>query len=249
MSPDTASNSVNEVAGNRWSSESTQNWQLPNGSSYNQKPGSQETGSDAVKKARKNHRVSSKKSERGIDRIQKLKEEAQHIKKNPASGGSRLGISLAYKLNEEIERGNDKMAYSIALTLAIIYDSWTASTTLLSSLFYILKIGFVVEWGTLFLSYFISAFLLYFLWGKGLLFGKWKLWLVYIIIAFFIPVLPAWDALPLKTVYTLYTWRVVKKRAKKAKNKKQALDLGRLSQKQMREINNNMVNLENIPDS
>ncbi len=117
---------------------------------------------------------------------------------------------LSEKLNREIERGNDFIAFSIALFLAMFKDG-------LEIVLDLTAVGLVPVLGQI-PGIFLSVFLTAFLWEKGW-FLKTRIKVIWWVLGFFIDNLPAANALPMSTLSVLYAWRIVRKRARAAEEK------------------------------
>jgi hypothetical protein len=117
---------------------------------------------------------------------------------------------LSDKLNKEIERGNDFIAFTFALLLAAIKDALDIGLTAM-------LVGLLPIIGAI-PGIFLSLFLTFFLWGKGW-FLKTKIKITWWVLGFFIDNLPAVDVLPMNTLLVLYAWRNVRKRARAAEEK------------------------------
>lgn len=141
--------------------------------------------------------------------------------------------SLAKKLNEEIEKGNDTTGFLIALSLAVLKD-------FLDIILDILLIGEIPGVGFI-PGLFLTSFLFFFMLGKGW-FLKWKIKFWYWILGLFVDGLPLVNALPMNSLLVLYAWRVTKKKASKAKLKLKNLE--NLSEKEIRELDEDISLLE-----
>jgi len=146
---------------------------------------------------------------------------------------------LAEKLNQEIERGNDFMAFTFALLLAGIKDTLDLGlTALLIGLFAFLgPFTFIFEIPGIFLS----AFLFAFLWGKGW-FLKGRIKIIRWILALFIDNIPGIDAFPMNVFMVLYAWRIVKKRARAAEEKLEKIK--ELTEKEIEDFNKDLSLLD-----
>ena len=129
---------------------------------------------------------------------------------------------VARKLNKLIEEGHDSAAFFIAIFLAAIKDSvdWG------SDLFLIGLIPIVGQLPGLF----ISAILMYFLWGKGW-FNKTKIKIIWWVFGLFFDNLPLLNDMPMTVFTVLMAWHVVRKKARKAEK-----DLEKLNEKTIEEL-------------
>jgi len=140
---------------------------------------------------------------------------------------------LAGKLNEEIEKGNDKTAFMIALLLAAFKDFLDVILTFL-------VIG-VIPGVTFSVGLFLTSFLFFFMLGKGW-FLRWKMKFYFWFLGLFIDGIPAVSVLPMNVMLVLYAWYKVKKRAEKAKSKLK--NLNNLTEKEIGDLNNDISLLE-----
>ena len=122
---------------------------------------------------------------------------------------------LAEKLNKEIEKGNDNMAFMIAIMLATFKDFIDIFLTLTF-------IGLIP--GTNFaVGLFLTSFLFFFMLGKGW-FLKWKIRVYFWVLGLFVDGLPGFSALPINTILVLYAWRLTKRRKDNAEIKLRNLE-------------------------
>ena len=140
---------------------------------------------------------------------------------------------LAEKLNKEIEKGNDNLAFIIAISLALIKD-------FLDIVLDILLIGEIPGVGFL-TGLFLTTFLFFFMLKKGW-FLKTKIKVYFWILGFFIDGLPLVNALPMNTLLVLYAWRLTKKRA--AKGKLKLANLNNLTENEIGKLDNDISLLE-----
>ena len=133
---------------------------------------------------------------------------------------------IAEKLNKQIAEGNDVLAFSIALALALIKDIVDVA------LDFIFGVGEIPVLGQI-PGYIISGILTFFLWGKGW-FLKPKIRLAYYGLGLFVDNLPLANNLPLQTLTVLYAWHNAREKAKQSQGWLQ--ELGRASEKRIREI-------------
>ena len=140
---------------------------------------------------------------------------------------------LVQKLNKEIADGHDSVAFMLAILLAIMKDG-------LDFILDILGVGLIPILGQI-PGYFLSAFLMVFLWGKGY-FLKGKIKIIYWIFGLFFDNLPAFNALPLNTLTVIYAWHVVRKRAGKAREKLD--DVKKLTEQEVEDLNNDISLLD-----
>ena len=147
--------------------------------------------------------------------------------------------SLAGKLNQEIERGNDFIAFMFALLLAAIKDTLDLGLTafLIGLLPFLGPFSFLFEVPGLFLSVFLTAFL----WGKGW-FIKTKIKIIWWTLGFFVDNLPGVDAIPMSTFSVLYAWRNIRKRAKAAEEKLEKIK--ELTEKEIEELDKDISLLD-----
>lgn len=133
------------------------------------------------------------------------------------------------KLNKEIERGNDFMAFMIALSLAALKDILDLGLN-------IALVGLLPIVGQI-PGFFLSVFLYLFLRGKGW-FIKTKIKIMWWILGFFIDNLPVVNSLPMNTLAVLYAWRIVRKRASSAERKLEKIK--ELTEQEIENINNDI---------
>lgn len=125
-----------------------------------------------------------------------------------------LAGRTAEKLNEMIEQGHETGAFVIAILLACIKDG-------MDDILDLLLIGNIPILGQL-PGFFVSATLMYFLWGKGW-FNTTKVKVIVWVLGFFIDNMPAVNALPLTVLSVIMAWHVVRKKARGAEEKLQNL--------------------------
>lgn len=137
---------------------------------------------------------------------------------------------LAQKLNEEIARGHDTAAFSIALLLAAAKDG-------LDIFLAGILIGLVPFWGQI-PGWFLTAFLAFFLWGKGW-FLNTRIKVAWWVLGIFFDNLPVVNTLPMSILTVLYAWHIVRKRAAAAEKK---LDkIKKLTEKEITALNENIA--------
>lgn len=140
---------------------------------------------------------------------------------------------LAVKLNEEIEKGNDTVAFMTALFIAAAKDSidWILS---LAAVGLIPGVGFTI-------SVFVSAFLFFFMLGKGWFLSlRLKFW--YWVLGLFVEGLPVFNLLPINSLLVLYAWRLTKKRAEESSIKLNHLN--QMTRRQIRRLNQSIDVIE-----
>jgi|SRR3989344_7324151 len=142
---------------------------------------------------------------------------------------------LAERLNKEIERGNDTAAFTIAIIFAASKDG--LDIVLGAALF-----GLIPFFGQI-PGLFITAFLTFFLWGKGWLL-RTRIKVIWWVAGFFIDNLPAVNLLPIETIAVLYAWHNVRERKNIAEEK-----LKNLKSLTMEEINNLNNNIELLDET
>jgi hypothetical protein len=130
---------------------------------------------------------------------------------------------VAVKLNKLIEDGHDTTAFFIAIILASFKDC----VDLGLDLFFL--IGEIPILGQL-PGLFISATLMYFLWGKGWL-NKTKIKIIWWVFGLFFDNLPLLNDIPMTVFTVLIAWHVVRKKAGQAEE-----DLEKLSEKTQEEL-------------
>lgn len=119
-----------------------------------------------------------------------------------------LAQRVADKLNKMIAQGHENTAFAIAVFLAILKDIVDIGLDFFG-------IGEIPILGQL-PGLFISAILMYFLWGKGW-FNKTKVKLVLWGLGFFVDNLPFLiNDLPMTTLTVFVAWHVIRKRARRA---------------------------------
>ncbi len=141
--------------------------------------------------------------------------------------------SLAGKLNEEIAKGNDDIAFMIALLLAAFKD-------FLDIILAFLLIG-EIPGVSFFIGLFLTSFLFFFMLGKGW-FLKWKIKLWFWILGLIVDGFPVVSVFPMNVMLVLYAWRLAKKRAEKGKLKLKNLE--GLTVHEINALNNDISLLE-----
>ena len=114
---------------------------------------------------------------------------------------------VAKKLNKLIEDGHDTTAFFIAILLAAFKDC-------VDLVLDFILIGEIPILGQL-PGLFISAILMYFLWGKGW-FNKTKIKIIWWVFGLFFDNLPLLNALPMTVFTVLMAWHVVRKKTEKS---------------------------------
>lgn len=141
--------------------------------------------------------------------------------------------TLARKLNKEIEKGNDTVAFLIAMLLAGFKD-------FLDIILNVLLIGEVP--GVNFLTgLFLTSFLFFFMLKKGY-FLKTRLKIWFWVLGLFFDGLPLFSTLPTNVLLVAYAWRLAKKRKAHAEIKLENLD--NLTTQEITSLNNNIGLLE-----
>jgi len=141
---------------------------------------------------------------------------------------------IAEKLNKQIAEGNDVFAFSIALALAMIKDGVDIG------LDFIFGVGEIPVLGQV-PGYILSGILTYFLWGKGWFLAP-KIRLAYYGLGLFVDNLPLANDLPMNTLVVLYAWHNVREKAKRSQE--WLRELGRASEKRIREIEHELFEEE-----
>ncbi len=129
---------------------------------------------------------------------------------------------VAKKLNKLIEDGHDSTAFFIAILLAALKDFVDLGLNFV-------LIGMFPILGQL-PGLFISAVLMYFLWGKGW-FNKTKIKIIWWVFGLFFDNLPLLNTMPITVFTVLMAWHVVRKKARKAEE-----DLEELNEKTIEEL-------------
>ncbi len=124
-----------------------------------------------------------------------------------------LSERVAAKLNQLIAQGHDTIAFGIAIGLAILKDGVDEIP--------------IIGW---FLGLFVSATLMYFLWGKGW-FNQTKVKIILWGFGLFFDNIPILSVIPISVLTILMAWHIVRKRAKKAEE-----DLAELGKKTQEEL-------------
>jgi len=135
-----------------------------------------------------------------------------------------LANRIAAKLDKRIAEGHDKSVLFFGLTLALIKDGvadWFLDP------FFIGEVPFIGQIP----GYIVTALLVYFMWGKGMLKRKIAMRVIIFLTIDNFPLLI--NNLPLTTITVLWSWSHVKERALKAET-----DLAELSKKTMEELEN-----------
>lgn len=135
---------------------------------------------------------------------------------------TRAARQLADKLNEEIKEGHDFIGFSIAFLLASLKDG-------VDIVLDFLLIGEIPIVGQI-PGLFLSAFLTFFLLGKGW-FLKTRVRGIYYILALFVDNLPLLNNLPLNTLTILYAWHLTREKARQSGD-----NLGKLKTATKKEI-------------
>ena len=142
--------------------------------------------------------------------------------------------ALAKKLNKEIEKGHDTIAFSIAILLATFKDFFDLIIFLTGTSVYAPGVSMLT-------GLFLSSFLYFFLLGKGW-FLKWRIRLEYWVLCLFFDGLPGFEALPINTLMVLYAWRLTKKRMRHAEVKMKELEV--MTEVQITALNKDISLLE-----
>lgn len=129
---------------------------------------------------------------------------------------------VARKLNKLIEDGQDTNTFLIAIILAGFKDCVDLGLNLF-------LIGLFPIIGQL-LGLFISATLMYFLWGKGW-FNTTKIKIIWWVFGLIFDNLPLLNTMPMTVFTVLMAWHVVRKKARKAKE-----NLEKLNEKTIEEL-------------
>ncbi len=129
---------------------------------------------------------------------------------------------VARKLNKLIEDGHDTTAFLIAILLAAFKDCVDLGLNLF-------LIGLFPILGQL-PGLFISATLMFFLWGKGW-FNKTKIKIIWWVFGIFFDNLPLLNTMPMTVFTVLMAWHVVRKKARKAEE-----DLEKIKEKTLEEL-------------
>lgn len=147
---------------------------------------------------------------------------------------SQQARSLVYKLNEEIDKGNDMFAFTTALMLAMFKDFIDLCFFALKVKLAATGIGIAIvlplalfAWAT---GVFLTVFIYFFLLGKGWC-KRMRLRIIYWILGFFVANFPVFSALPINTLLVLYAWRLVRKRGLQASR-----DLGEINIKTRKDL-------------
>lgn len=140
---------------------------------------------------------------------------------------------LAEKLNVEIEKGNDRGAFLLALSVAVAKDS-------LDIILDFAVVGLVPGVGSA-ISLFVTAFLFFFMLGKGwFLSTRLRFW--YWVLGFFVDGLPLFNALPTSSLLILYAWHITKKRSEEGSAKLK--NLNSLTRRKVRRISQTIKMME-----
>jgi hypothetical protein len=142
---------------------------------------------------------------------------------------SKTAEKLAGKLDEEIQRGHNTTAFSIALLIAVFKDFQDVILALVG-------LGEIPLLGEI-LGLFCFTCLTIFMFNKGFML-KTRLRIMWWVLGLIVDNLPLFSILPIETILVLYAWYLVKKRSKKAKKAMEVLNL--LSLKEIKLINDNI---------
>ncbi len=142
--------------------------------------------------------------------------------------------TLAEKLNKEIEKGNENIAFMLALLLALFKDFLDTIVALTAAEAFVPGITFVI-------GLFLTSFLFFFMLGKGWLL-RWRLRLWFLFLGLFIDGIPFISAFFMNTFLVLYAWRLTKKRARNAKITLKNLD--RFTDREITKLNEDISLLE-----
>ncbi len=146
---------------------------------------------------------------------------------------TQLAKNLASKLNEEIAKGDDVVAFMIALLLAAFKD-------FLDIVLDFFGVGLIPGVSFSF-GLFLTSFLFFFMYGKGY-FLKWRLQFWFWVLGLGVDNLPAFNALPINTLLVLYAWRLARKRAAKGKQKLE--NLNNLTEHELKALDDDISLLE-----
>lgn len=149
------------------------------------------------------------------ERLAQLQQARLLEKIEAESGITEMAAKVAAKLNQLIAQGHDTTAFGVAIILACLKDGVDIGLDLI-------VIGEIPILGQL-PGLFISATLMYFLWGKGY-FNTTKVKIILWGLGFFADNLPFLiNDLPMTVLTVLMAWHVVRKRARKAEENMQEL--------------------------
>lgn len=140
---------------------------------------------------------------------------------------------LAQKLNKEIEKGNDKTAFMIALMIAAFKDFLDVILTSLA-------IG-LIPGVNFFIGLFLTSFLFFFMLRKGW-FLKFRIKFWFWFLGLFIDGLPGFSVLPINILLVLYAWKITKKRS--AKSELKLKNLNKLTNQEIEALNKDISLLE-----
>jgi len=126
---------------------------------------------------------------------------------------------VADKLNKQIAMGHETFAFSIVIGVAVLKDLVLDPAS-----------DFAPIVGQIVLSLPVSAFLMYFLWGKGY-FNKQKGRIFWWLLGIFIDTTWLFNLIPITTVTVLMAWRTVHKKGIKAQ-----VSLDKLHEKTLEEL-------------
>jgi hypothetical protein len=156
-------------------------------------------------------------------RMARLQQERMQDKISAEQYVTELAQRAAGKLNQLIAQGHDTTAFGIAIILACLKDGVDIGLDFI-------VIGEIPILGQL-PGIFISASLMYFLWGKGW-FNTTKVKILLWGLGMFFDNLPFLvNDLPMTVLTVFMAWHIVRERAKKAEE-----DLGELSKKTQEEL-------------
>lgn len=137
------------------------------------------------------------------ERLQQLEEKRQMI-----FSVEDLAQRVAAKLNQMIAQGRENTAFAIAIFLAILKDGLDIGI----DFFIVGEIPIIGQLPGLF----ISATLMYFLWGKGW-FNRTKVKIILWGLGFLVDNLPFLiNDLPMTTLTVFMAWHIIRKRARQA---------------------------------
>ena len=158
----------------------------------------------------------------------------ENAKQNIRNYITDAGKRLAEKLNEEIARGNEDVAFFIALNIALFKDFQDIILALVG-------LGEIPLLGEI-LGLFCFVCLTLIMFQKGW-FLKTRLRVMWWVLGFFIDNLPLFSILPIETLLVLYAWHLVKKRSKAAQKKLEILH--KLTEKEIENLNNDIGLVDN----
>ncbi|MDP2656534.1 MAG: hypothetical protein Q8P11_03140 [bacterium] len=158
--------------------------------------------------------------------------------------------ALADKLNREIEKGNDSMAFMVALVLAAckdVIDLVPGGLIGVISMIPVVGIAIaaallpVLKAITTLTGFFFTGFIFFFLLGKGW-FLTTRIKIIFWGLGLFMDNLPLIGELPMNIFVVLYAWRLVKKRARNGELKLR--NLNNLTEKEIVALNKDISLLE-----